>query len=58
VAFVADVPANGSDAIRVELEHQEGVALVVLLPYVRSRFKKSLTFGQMSVSQGQPQVWA
>jgi hypothetical protein len=26
-AFVADVRADGADAVRVELEHQEGVAL-------------------------------
>lgn len=56
-AFVADVRANGSDAVLVELEHQEGTSLVVLLPYARSRFKKTLTFGQMSVSQGEPKVW-
>ncbi len=56
-AIVADVRANGSDAVRVELEHREGVALVVLLPYKRSRFKK-LSFGQMSVAQGQSRIWA
>jgi hypothetical protein len=56
-AFVADVRANGSDAVRVEPEHQEGTRLVVLLPYARSRVKKALTFGQISVSQGEPRVW-
>ena len=56
-AFVADVRANGSDAVRVELEHQEGTSLVVLLPYARRRFKRALTFGQMSVSQREPKVW-
>ena len=56
-AFVADVRANGSDAVRIELEHREGTVLVLLLPYTRSRFKKALTFGQMSVSTGAPRVW-
>jgi hypothetical protein len=56
-AFVADVRADGSDAVRVELEHLEGVALVVLLPYTRGVFKKTLTFGQMSVSRGEPKIW-
>jgi hypothetical protein len=39
-AFVSDVRLGGSplgDAMRVELEHREGVALVVLLPYRRGR---------------------
>jgi hypothetical protein len=56
--FVADVRVDGSDAIRLELEHHEGVALVVLLPYGLSRFKKSLTLGQMSVSRSEPRIWA
>lgn len=34
-AFVADVRADSADALRVELEHQEGLALVVLVPYSR-----------------------
>lgn len=56
-AFVADVRANGSDAVRLELEHREGAVLVLLLPYTRSKFKKALSFGQMSVSTGAPRVW-
>jgi hypothetical protein len=56
-AFVADVQVNGSDAIRVELEHEEGAALVVLLPYARNRFKKSVTLGAMSASQGRRRIW-
>jgi hypothetical protein len=57
-AFVADVRANGSDAVRVELEHQEGVALVVLLPYSRDRFKKTVSFGHMNVAESQSRIWA
>ena len=56
-AFVADVRAGGSDAVRVELEHAEGVSLVVLLPYTRSRFKRTLEFGPMSVSAADLKVW-
>lgn len=58
VAFVADVLARGTYAVRVELEHQEGVALVVLLPYKRTIFKKTVTLKQMSVSGAQPKVWS
>ena len=57
VAFVADVRADGSDAVRIELEHLEGVALVALLPYTRGRIKKTPAFGQMSVSRGEPKIW-
>jgi hypothetical protein len=56
-AFVADVHVNGADAVHVELEHQEGTALVVLAPYSRSRPKKKVTFGQISGSMGRPNVW-
>jgi hypothetical protein len=56
-AFVADVRVNAADTVRVELEHQEGAALVVLVPYSRSRLKKKVTFGQISGSTGQSNVW-
>jgi hypothetical protein len=56
-AFVADVHANGADAVRVELEHQEGAALFVLVPYNRSRLKKQITFGQISGGSSRPNVW-
>lgn len=56
-AFVADVRANATDAVRVELEHKEGNAIVVLIPYSRSRLKKKVTFGQISCTAGQPNVW-
>jgi|GEM_PF-1100259 len=58
VAFVADVLARGTYAVRVELEHREGVALVVLLPYKRSVFKKTVSLKQMSVSAAPPKVWS
>jgi len=56
-AFVADVRVNTSDAVRVELEHREGVAIVVLVPYNRSRLKKKVAFGQISGGMGQPNIW-
>ena len=57
VAFVADVLAHGGYAVRVECEHSEGVSLVVLQRYTRSRFRKTLTFGQMIVAESQPRIW-
>ena len=55
-AFVADVRANGGDAVRVEVEHREGVALALLVPYTKSRIRKAVTLGSMSVSVGPTRV--
>ena len=57
VAFVADVWASGSDAVRVELEHRDGVAVLILMPYTRSRFRKTLSFKPMRVSPGEARIW-
>jgi hypothetical protein len=56
-AFVADVRVGGSDAVQVELEHREGVALVVLLPYTPSRSNRPVKLGSMSAVAGEPRVW-
>jgi hypothetical protein len=57
-AFAADVRVDGSDAVRVELEHLEGVALVVLLPYTRGETNTAPTFERMSVAWAEPKIWA
>ncbi len=58
-ALVADVLAQGMTAIRVEAEHRDGgPALVVLLPYRVTRFRKRVEFGQASARTGLRQVWA
>jgi hypothetical protein len=56
-AFVADVRANGGDAIRIELEHHEGATLTLLVPYSLGKFKRKLTLGQMNVSVGPVRIW-
>jgi hypothetical protein len=59
VAIAVDVSLpDGGDAMRVELEHREGAVLEILVPYRRRRFGGKLTLGEMSVSEGQAQVWA
>ncbi|HKC27634.1 MAG TPA: hypothetical protein VKB75_06445 [Jatrophihabitans sp.] len=57
VAFVADVRANVGDALRIELAHREGVALVLLIPYSRTRFTKKMTLGQMSGGAGERRIF-
>ncbi|PPF18358.1 hypothetical protein C5B95_12215 [Rathayibacter sp. AY1A7] len=59
VAYVSVVTISGSgDAIRVESEHREGIALVVLVPYTRLRLRKQLKLGEMRLQAGVADIWA
>jgi hypothetical protein len=58
VAFVADVRIEDGDAIRVELEHREGTSLALVIPYTRSRFRKTISLGQMSGGVGESRIWS
>lgn|SRR5690606_39076846 len=57
VALVSDVRLSDSDAVRVELEHREGQALAVFLPYKKRRLRKGVDYTEMSASAGNPQIW-
>lgn len=46
-----------SDAIRVELEHYEGSAIVVLVSYTRKRLRRTLELGDMRVQSGDLGIW-
>jgi hypothetical protein len=56
-AIVADVrlPDNGGDAIEVSLEHVDGQALRVLLPYAR---RKAFTYGPIRAQGGNRRIWS
>jgi len=58
-AFVADVRANGSDAVLVEAEHRDGgPCLLIVMPYQRKGLvKKIVTYGQMTAGPGEHRVW-
>ncbi|MBB5785458.1 hypothetical protein [Jiangella mangrovi] len=57
-AFVAQVVVDGSDAIRVELEHREGAAIAVLLPYAGAEpGGGGVEYGELSAGPGEHQVW-
>lgn len=56
-AYVADVRIGGGDAIQVELEHSEGVAIVIHVPYSRSRLRKSIKLGEIRVQPGELRAW-
>ena len=57
VALVADVLADGSDAIRVEIEHREGQAMFVLMPYKKRERDRTVEYGDVSASAGRARVW-
>jgi hypothetical protein len=57
VALVMDVLMDGSDAVRVELEHRRGVVLRVLMPYRLRRVSGGVERGDLIVEPGQPMVW-
>jgi hypothetical protein len=58
-AFVADVklPDEPTDAIRVELEHREGIALAVLVPYVAHTMGGGITYQPLRAVSGQRRIW-
>jgi hypothetical protein len=58
VALVADVRLSEGDAVRVELEHREGHAIAVLLPYKKKRFGRGVEYGGLTAGPGAPQVWS
>jgi hypothetical protein len=57
VALVADVRLADGDAVRVELEHREGQAIAVLLPYKKKRFGRGIEYGGLTAGLGTAQIW-
>lgn len=57
--IVADVRVRDldSDAIQVDLEHTDGQALTVLLPYVKKRLSRKIEYGQLRARSGQRRIW-
>jgi hypothetical protein len=58
VALVSDVRLSDTDAVRVELEHREGQALAVFLPYKKKRMRRGVEYSDMTAGPGSRQVWA
>ncbi len=57
-AVVADVRLpDGSDAIRVALEHREGVAMAVLLPYSAGQPGQRGEYGPLSAAASDRRIW-
>jgi hypothetical protein len=49
--------SGGRDAVCVDLEHREGQALRLLVPYRRSRLRRSITFDDMVLNDLAPSIW-
>jgi hypothetical protein len=58
-AVVSDVRlrGEGTDAIQVEVEHREGIALKVFLPYRKKRLGGGLATGEMRGEAGERRIW-
>jgi hypothetical protein len=48
--------ADGGEAVRIELEHKEGVALVIGMPVLRGE-SGTVTFGAMAAHPGRRLIW-
>jgi hypothetical protein len=46
-----------SDAVRVELEHRDGQAMAVLLPYKKKRFGRGVDYEDLRGGTTDKQVW-
>jgi hypothetical protein len=58
IALVSDVCSRDSDSVKVELEHSDGHALVVVLPYKTKRLRRGVDYGELAGSSGSPQIWS
>jgi hypothetical protein len=58
VATCFDVRLPDSDAVRVELEHLEGQALAVLLPYKKKRFGRGVEYGELRGATADRRIWS
>lgn len=57
VATCSDVRLTDSDAVRVELEHRDGHAMAVLMPYKKKRFGRGVEYGELRAGAAGRQVW-
>jgi hypothetical protein len=57
VAICSDVRLPDSDAVRVELEHRDGHAMAVLMPYKKKRFGRGVEHEDLRGGSADTQVW-
>jgi hypothetical protein len=57
IGIAADVRALGVDTLRVTVEHRDGIAYDVFLPYTRTRWRKKVMYGEVRIITAYPGVW-
>jgi hypothetical protein len=58
VAICSDARLADSDAIRVDLEHREGAAMAVLLPYKHKLFGQGYEYAELQASSAGRRFWS
>lgn len=57
VAICSNVRLPDSDAVRVDLEHRDGHAMAVLMPYKEKRFGRGIEYDDLRGGTADKQVW-
>jgi hypothetical protein len=57
VTICSDVQLPESDAVRVELEHQDGHAIAVRMPYKKKRFGRAVEYDDLRGGTADQQIW-
>ena len=57
VAIVSDVRLADTDAVCVELEHREGHAIEVFLPYRQKRYLHGVDYFELTSGPGTIRIW-
>jgi len=57
VAICSDVRLTDTHAVRVELEHRDGHAMAVLMPYKKKGFGRGVEYGELRAGAADRQVW-
>jgi hypothetical protein len=60
VGLVSDVSLSEprTDAVRAELEHSEGPAMAVHLPYKKKRLGRGIEYGSLMAAASERRVWS
>ncbi len=47
-----------SDALRIDIEHREGLSLTLVIPYAKKKLRKKIEWGDMQSMVVDPRIWA